>query len=97
MTEPAIPYATPHERRPRPRDIFGVVVRTFGLAMVLWGMYTLAYLVNALAVKAPMAGQPVGSFLFTAAFWMTGGLALLRGEWVVRFAYGPLPAGESIT
>ena len=93
MSEPVIPYETPPDRHfLTARDLFGVVVRTFGLVMVLWGLYTLAYLLNVRAVNAP-TGQPLGSFLITAFFWLIGGLALLRGEWVVRFAYGGPAAG----
>lgn len=89
MTEPVIPYATPHEHHGlTARSLFGVVVRTIGLIMILWGLYTLTYLINVRAVNAPTAGQPVGSFLITAVFGLVVGLALLRGEWLVRFAYG---------
>jgi hypothetical protein len=89
-----IPYETPHDRRAlTARDLFGVIVRTFGLVMVLWGLYTLTYLVNVQAVNAPTRGQPVGSFLITSAFWLVVGFALLRGEWLVRFAYGSRAAG----
>jgi hypothetical protein len=86
-----IPYATPERRGLTARDLFGVVVRTFGVVMVLWGLYTLTYLVNVRALYAPAGGQPMGSFLVTAAFWLVAGLALLRGEWLVRFAYGRTP------
>jgi hypothetical protein len=89
VTEPAIPYETPHDRRGlTARDLFGVVVRTMGVVMVLWGLYTLAYVINVRAVNAPTEGQPVESFLITAAFWLVAGTALLRGEWLVRLAYG---------
>lgn len=89
MTEPVIPDAIqPGRRGLTARDLFGVVVRTFGLVMMLWGLYTLTYLINVRAVNAPTAGQPEGSFLITAAFCLLGGVALLRGEWLVRFAYG---------
>lgn len=94
LTEPVIPYETPHDRRAlTARDLFGVIVRTFGLMMVLWGLYTLTYLVNVQAVNAPTRGQPVGSFLISAAFWLVGGLVLLRGNWVVGFSYGRRAAG----
>jgi hypothetical protein len=56
--------------------------------MVLWGLYTLTYLVNVQAFNVPSRGQLLGSFLITAAFWLVGGLVLLRGEWLVRFSYG---------
>ena len=93
MTEPVIPYATPHEHHGlTARGLFGVVVRTVGLIMVLWGLYTLTYLINVRTVNAPAAGQPVGSFLITAAFWLVGGSALLQGEWLVRFAYRGMAA-----
>jgi hypothetical protein len=89
LSEPVTPSETPHDRRAlTARDLFGVIVRTFGLVMVLWGLYMLTYLVNVQAVNAPTRGQPVGSFLIIAAFLLVVGLALLRGEWLIRFAYG---------
>jgi hypothetical protein len=93
LTEPVIPYATPHRRGLTARELFGVVVRTLGLLMVLWGLYTLIYLINVRAVNAPSAGYPTGSFLITSTFWLVGGIVLLRGEWLVRFAYGGTAAG----
>ena len=89
LTEPVIPYETPRDRRGlTARDLFGVIVRTSGLIMTLWSLYTLTYLVNVKALNAPTGGQPVGSFVIIAAFWLVGGLLLLRGEWLVRFSYG---------
>ena len=94
MSEPVIPYATPQDRRGlTARDVFGVGVRMLGLVMVLWGLYTLTYLVTGVGVSAPTMGQAVGGFLSTEAFWLAGGVALLRGEWLVRFAYGGATAG----
>src|SRR5206468_3241074 len=56
LAEPVIPYETPPDRRSlTARELFGVVVRTFGLVMVLWGLYTLTYLVNDGAVYARTA------------------------------------------
>ena len=55
MTEPVIPYATLERRGLRGQDLFGVVVRSAGLLMVLWGFYTLVYLLNVRAVSAPSA------------------------------------------
>jgi len=96
MTDPVIPYATPQDRRGYvAREVFGVVVRVLGLTMVLWGLYTLTYLVDGIGigVSTRSAAQALGGFLVTEIFWLVGGLALLRGEWLVRFAYGGAAAG----
>ena len=76
-------------------QVFGVVVRVLGLTMVLWGLYTLTYLVDGIGigVSTRSAAQALGGFLVTEIFWLVGGLALLRGEWLVRFAYGGAAAG----
>lgn len=89
MSDPVIPYATAHEtRRFSERDAFGVVVRAAGLLMILWGFYTFMYLINVQVMHAPTGGHSVEIFLITATFWIVGGAALLRGEWLVRLAYG---------
>jgi hypothetical protein len=88
VSEP-IPYATPERRGLTGRDLFGVVVRTAGLLMVVWGIYTIVYLFNIISLRARTDGQPPGTFLIVGALWGVLGLALLRGEWLVRFAYGP--------
>jgi hypothetical protein len=81
-------YETDQKRGLAARGLFGVIVRTLGLLMILWAFYTLAYFVNVRVFSAPTAGQPLGGFLLLAVFWLIAGLALLRGEWVVTMAYG---------
>lgn len=92
--ERVISYATPM-REPYDvtfigaRDLFGVVVRTAGLVVTFWGVYTLIYLLSAVAADAPLDGEtPLSLFLF-AIFLFGSGVALLRGEWVVQYAYRP--------
>ena len=69
------------------RDAFGVVVRTIGLLIVIFGVYTVLYLV------ADLAGLISGShsrlsLLVFSAMYLAAGMALIRGEWVVNVAYG---------
>lgn len=96
-SERVISYATPM-REPYDatavgaRDLFGVVVRSVGLGLTVWGAYSLFYLLLSVTVDAPLDGQTRGSMLLFAAFLLVAGFALLRGEWVVRFAYRLPPA-----
>ena len=69
------------------RDLFGVVVRTAGLGITFWGVYTVFYLLMAVTTNTPLDGQTRGSMVLFAGFLLVAGFALLRGEWVVRFAY----------
>jgi hypothetical protein len=66
----------------KPRDAFGVVVRVFGLYLMLWGIYGGPYL--------PGIGRSAipAEFIFSV-FFLVLGLALILGtEWVVRLACG---------
>ena len=90
MSEPTIPYATPVRGGTPARDVFGVIVRTVGLLLTLWGVYAAAYAVIVEVFNAyPPDGQPKESFVVFAAVWIMLGVALVKGEWLVRFAYGP--------
>lgn len=97
MNEPnkgVIPYATPGtgaievEAPSWARHLFGLIVRTAGLAITLWGFYTVVYLAIHVAVNEPIYESRASMFMF-AVFLLLAGFALLRGEWLVRFAYGP--------
>jgi hypothetical protein len=66
-----------------------VIVRTLGLLLIAWGAYCLVYLLNVGLTGAPSGGQPVASFVVVSGVFLAVGVLLLRGEWVVRFAYGP--------
>jgi hypothetical protein len=66
----------------KPRDAFGVVVRVFGLYMMLYGIYGGPYLLGVCRSANPAE-------LIFSAFFLVLGLALTLGtEWVVRLAYG---------
>jgi hypothetical protein len=89
VSESVLPYEGPAlVRGLTAGEVFGVVVRTFGLIILLWAFYTLVYFVGVLVAQAPTGGQTPGSLLMMAAFLFTAGVALLRGDWLVRLAYG---------
>ena len=88
--EHVIPYATPARPIITARDVFGIVVRTCGLAVAFWGLYTVYYLCSAAAISMPMGNYSQASMSTFAAFLLLVGVALLKGEWLVRFAYGPV-------
>ena len=86
--ESAIPYATPVRPALGPRELFGVVVRTAGLILSLWGVYTFFYATAAVILRFnPSYANPT-TVLFGVGYLLAG-LALLKGEWVLNFAYGP--------
>jgi hypothetical protein len=89
VNESTIPYATPEKGAIAGRDVFGVIVRTVGLLLTLWGVYVAVYLGVVQAFNAPTADQPKESLAAFAVLWIVLGIALVRGEWLVRFAYGP--------
>ena len=93
MSESTIPYATPAQGTTAAtagRDLFGVAVRTVGLLLILWGVYAAA---NAVIWEVFGGGrpadQPKEGFVVFAVLWPVLGIALLKGEWLVRLAYGP--------
>ena len=70
-----------------PRELFGVIVRTFGLSMAIYGLW---YLVYGIAQAASMSEPtyPTGDFVISGAlFTLVGGFLLLGGGVVVRIAY----------
>ena len=87
MSDTTIPYATQQPQGLTAREIFGLIVRTAGLGLTLWGGYSLLGLMNLIALDTTV---PVFVALtaVSAACYIAVGLALLKGEWVVRFAYG---------
>lgn len=89
MDDPVIPYASVAHRGLTARDVFGVVVRSIGLVILVWAFYCLMYLLNINLMSAPAGQQPTGSYLLMSGVYVVVGLAMLKGEWLVRIAYGP--------
>ncbi len=71
------------------RNLFGVIVRTFGLFLILYGIYTVFYeLVHFIGMPIQIHVPPRTALSF-AGLYLVVGVVLIRAEWVVRFAYGP--------
>jgi hypothetical protein len=66
----------------KPRDAFGVVVRVFGLSVILYGIYGGPYLLGVGRWANP------AEFIFSVFFLVLGLALTLGAEWVVRLAYG---------
>ena len=69
-------------------DIFGIVVRTFGLSLLIYAIWYLVYGI------ATIAGLPEGAPGYLVGYFLTGsvyliiGLYLLRGApLLMKFAY----------
>ena len=91
MSEPTLPYATPADASQlgTGRQVFGVIVRTIGVLLVLYGLH--AFLTPAYAWLGMVfdSGQlmPQNYAVEGAAATALGAL-LVRGGWLVRLAYG---------
>ena len=73
------------------RKIFGLVVRLVGIGMVVYG---LGYLQGALSVylhamsSSASEGYSPIAYLIAGVLALSTGVFFVRGEWLVRFAYG---------
>ena len=79
-----------HTKVMEPRDIFGIIIRTFGLSLFIYAIWYLVYGV------ATIVGLPEDSPGYLISYFITGGtyfvigLYLLRGApFLIRFAYSP--------
>lgn len=78
-----------------PCDIFGIIVRTFGLSLVIYAIWYLVYGI------ATMAGLPEEAPGYGVAFFISGGTYLTMGSYllrgapgVIRFAYPKQATGD---
>ena len=72
------------------RQVFGVVVRTLGLLVILAGGHRIFYaFASSVLFRAhfPWHAYLVAGLVYFAA----GAVLMWRAEWFVRFAYGPEP------
>ena len=63
-----------------PKDIFGIIVRTFGLSLLIYAIWYLAYGV------ATVAGLPEDEPGYMIGYFITGGIYLLIGGYLLRGA-----------
>lgn len=87
MTEPILPYATPSSRS-FSREIFGIVVRTTGLIFALYGVRDLLPALAAIISSGSFRDVPYAAY---GCVEVAIGILVLKGEWVVQFAYGSRP------
>ena len=71
-----------------PRDIFGIIIRTFGLSLFVYAIWFLAYGIATVAgLPEDVPGYKVGYFI-TGGVHFAIGLYLLRGApGIIRFSY----------
>jgi hypothetical protein len=86
-TENTIEYAS---RAPKPltsKDIFGVVVRSIGFLIALWGVYTVLYFICDTwgLLNHP---QAPGAYLIFGSLYIALGAWLMRTRLIADFAYG---------
>ena len=95
---PENPYQAPEERgaKPpknssstRPRDLFGVAVRSIGLLQILWGF---AYVTGTIT---PSEGFTQGHYLLSMTSQMVAGvIVLFSADNIVDMCYGPKPGAD---
>jgi hypothetical protein len=86
-SENTIEYASVSPKSLHAKDIFGIIVRTIGLLVVLYGLYTVWYGVAAM-VGLLNGIHSVAIYIIFGVFYVAFGLFLMRGNWVTNFAYG---------
>ena len=77
----------------KPRDIFGLAVRLLGLYFLYLGLYALAQLLGSditELVKNPDKTDLIDDLL-PIAFDLIAGCFLLKGGWLIRWAYPETP------
>ena len=89
MSEQTLPYAIPTHTLPHSpgRAAFGVIVRTIGVLLILYGVQML------LVIVYQILGFNLQTFvslshLIEGVLALVLGVLLLRGNWLVRLAYG---------
>lgn len=72
------------------RQAFGIVVRGLGLVSVLYGFTQwLVIVARLIDPKNVPTRFPITEDVLFGVFWIVLGTLLIRGGWLVRFAYGP--------
>ena len=73
-----------------PSKIFGIIVRTFGLSLLIYAIWYLVYGIATIAgLPEDQPGYMIGYFL-TGGVYLIIGLYLLRGApFLIKFAYPP--------
>jgi hypothetical protein len=77
------------------RKLFGVAVRVVGLWLAAYqGLVDLFAAIATAADQRMTNGYSAEHRLLVGVFTLIMGVALLKGEWLVRFAYGSEPRTE---
>jgi phosphate/sulfate permease len=72
------------------RKIFGLIVRTVGLMLLVYSTFALFYIVAKLFGLPTRSSMTLTGEIVGFAFFFAIGLAILRvSDWIVRIAYGP--------
>ena len=82
----------------KPRELFGVVVRGFGIYAMLNGLHSLAWgIVFELGLvdtaSDTLEGISSADYALDGIFYIAAGILLLRGTWLVNFSF-PEDDGE---
>lgn len=64
----------------KPRDVFGIIVRVFGLALAFYAIWYFIYGI------ATLAGMPEDEPGYLTAYFLSGGFCLVMGLYLLRGA-----------
>ncbi len=70
----------------KPQELFGVVVRTIGLSLVMTSLW--AFLLAALTLLSGGVGHPLGMFIYAVPLFIVGIWFLHGAPQIVALAYG---------
>jgi hypothetical protein len=70
------------------RKVFGLIARVLGLIIALYGLWSFETGVTHWVFPVAPLKYSNGFYLFLGAVCIVVGLALIRGDWLVRFSYG---------
>lgn len=90
VNDQTLPYAVPATQQSPNlvRQIFGLIVRTLGLLLAVYGLSMLLIAITAKIGMTYDGSLTPDAYFVHAVFWVGIGVALLRCEWLLRFAYG---------
>jgi hypothetical protein len=82
----------------RPNDIFGLIVRTIGLFILLYGVWMFTYgFVQRFGLLPESEHAEARTYLIAGTLWLViGGLLLRKADGLVRFAYPGNDAAEDL-
>ena len=71
-----------------PKALFGVVVKTIGLCIFIYGCYTITYGICGVILGLYPTLHGIGAYIIWAVIYIGFGIILMRTKWIANLAYG---------